>query len=303
MKKVIVFGGSGFLGSYVADELTRRGYRVVIADIEESPYLLESQEFVRCDIMDLEMVKQTIDGAAVVYNFAGFARLDESINNPNATLSLNIMGNLNVLEASRQVGIDRFVYASSAYAFSQKGSFYGISKFASEKIIDEYFHRFGLRYSVIRYGSLYGERADPGNGIYNLLRQALETGISKYSGNGEEVREYIHAIDAAALSVDIIEDEKYANQYLILTGVEKMRIKELFRMIREILNNTVEIEYQGANMEGHYEVTPYSFHPKPARKLVANPFIDLGQGLVDCIKHIHSELNPDGDLFIDNDTI
>lgn len=290
MKKIVVFGGSGFLGSYVADELSRRGHAVLVADINESACLSGEQKFLQCDIMNPETVEKAVEKANVVYNFAGLADLDETILNPKLTMEQNVIGHINVLEACRNLKLDRYVYASSAYAFSNKGSFYGISKLASEKIVEEYSVRFGLPYTIIRYGSLYGERADAHNSVYRLLREAIETRTITNRGDGEEVREYTHAADAANLSVDIIEDDKFVNQHTILTGVERMRKRDLLSMIQEILNDEITVTFTDEPLEGHYKVTPYSYHPNMARKLVANSFIDLGQGLVSCIKHIHDEI-------------
>ena len=72
MEKVTVFGGSGFLGSHVADELTYRGYCVLIADVKKSNYLKESQQFMKCDIMDPSKVTDALDGSTIVYNFCGY---------------------------------------------------------------------------------------------------------------------------------------------------------------------------------------------------------------------------------------
>lgn len=289
--KVVLFGGSGFLGSYVADELTDRKYEVVIADIKEARHINSNQQYVKCDILDRERVSNIItDDVSIVYNFAGMTDINEAINMPVRTMEMNVIGNLNILEACRGKQIERFVYASSAYAFSRKGSFYGISKHTSEKLIEEYFNQFGLKFTIVRYGSLYGERADEHNYIYNLLKSALIEHKIFVKGDGDDIREYIHAQDAARLSVDIVEDDCYINEHIVLTGFEKLKRMELFEMIREILNNKVSFEYSGKTQEGHYNVTPYAFHPNFARKLVANPFIDMGQGLVDCMKHIYSEI-------------
>ena len=231
-KKVVVFGGSGFLGSYVADELTQEGCSVVIVDKEPSKYLQESQTFLQCDIMNLEDVKKIVDSADYVYNFVAISNLDEAIHKPIETMNINVMGHLNVLEACRvSGGVERIVYASSAYALSRDGSFYGISKQTAEKLTEEYFKRYGLKYTVIRYGSLYGERASHNNYIYNLLVTAIETGELRYKGDGEDIREYIHAADAAKLSVEILKDKQYENEHIILTGIEKMRRIDLLHMI------------------------------------------------------------------------
>ena len=295
MKKVVVFGGSGFLGSYVADELTRHGYDVVIADLKDSPYLSEGQAFQACDIMDPATIEKAVKKADVVYNFAGLADIDESISLPKETMEQNVIGNINILEACRGLKLGRYVYASSTYAFSNKGSFYGISKFASEKIIEEYSARFGLPYTIICYGSLYGERADHHNGMYLMLREAIETRAIHHRTDGEEIREYIHAADAARLSVDIIADDEFVNQHTLLTGVERLRKRDVFRMIQEILNDEISVTFTDEPLEGHYEVTPYSYQPNVARKLVSNSFIDLGQGLVSCIRQIHDEIEAEKD--------
>lgn len=290
----VVFGGSGFLGSYVADELLRRGFQVTIADIKPSAYLQPGQKYLCCDIQDRRAVENVIsEDVRYVFNFAGLADLNEAIHLPVETMQLNVLGNMNILEVCRTRSIHRYVYASSAYAFSTKGSFYGISKYTSEKIVEEYYTRYKVPYTIVRYGSLYGERADRHNYIYTLLKQALVEKKIVVKGDDEDIREYIHAQDAARLSVDIMMDGKYAHEHLVLTGFEKMKKIELFQMIKEILHDNVEIVRSEVVQEGHYRVTPYSFAPNIAKKLIANPFIDMGQGLVDCMKHIHVDLIKD----------
>lgn len=288
MKKAVVFGGSGFLGSYVADELTARGYSVVVADIVNSKYLLAEQDFVKCDILDRGWVCKVVEGAEYVYNFAGLADIDKATNEPLQTVELNIIGNLNILEACRLSGVKRFIYASSAYAVSDKGSFYGVSKHASEKLTEEYWKKYNLPFTVIRYGSLYGERADSSNYILSVLREAVSSKSVTMVGSGEEIREYIHAVDAAKLSVDIL-DENFINQYFILTGVERIKRKDLFEMIKEIFSGQLAVAIKEADYDGHYKVTPYAFHPSSAKKLTANPYVDFGQGLIGCIKYLYEE--------------
>ncbi|WP_323651229.1 NAD-dependent epimerase/dehydratase family protein [Aliarcobacter butzleri] len=291
MKKVVVFGGSGFLGSYVADELANRGYSVTIADINQSKYLKSNQKFIQIDINDLEKLKNIVKNASIVYNFVAIANIEDAIHDPIKSMMINTIGNLNILEACKSAGcIERFVYASSAYASSKDGSFYGISKYSSEKLTQEYYTRYGLKYTIIRYGSLYGERASHNNYIYNLLHKAITNGELYYKGDGEDIREYIHAADAARLSVDILEDSSFENDNIILTGLEKLKRIELLTMINEILQNKLDIKQIDDNNFGHYKITPYTFHPTTAKKLVANPFIDMGQGLLECIQEIYKEL-------------
>jgi len=292
MKKVVLFGGSGFLGSYVADELIGRGFDVTVADIYKSENVQNIKKFEKIDILNIKSIKKILRDVSVVYNFSAIAELDEAINNPVSTFQVNVMGNLNILEACREVGgIERFVYASSAYALSSYGSFYGISKQSSEKLTEEYYKKYGLKYTVIRYGSLYGERASNNNSIYKLLKSAIQNKELHYEGSGEELREYIHAADAAKLSVDILEDRQFEDQHIILTGTERLKRIELITMINEIMGNRLKIKQIKDKNIGHYKITPYSYHPSVAKKLVANPFIDLGQGLLECIQKINKELD------------
>lgn len=289
-KKVVVFGGSGFIGSYVVDELSRRGYSVLVADRNQPTHNSQGVEFQQVDILDLEKVKTVCKNSDYVFNFSAIANINDSNEDPFQTFDVNIKGNLNILEGCRFTGnIERFIYASSAYALSNEGSFYGISKQTSEKMTEEYFRRYGLKFSIIRYGSVYGEKKSGNNYIYNLLKTAVVEKKLVLQGTGEEIREYIHAADAAKLSVDMLEDTQYENEHIILTGVEKYKRAELFTMIKEIMGDEVNIDHKNEVQKGHYKITPYAFQPKLAKKLVANPFIDLGQGLVECLKVISEE--------------
>jgi UDP-glucose 4-epimerase len=167
---------------------------------------------------------------------------------------------------------------------SNKGSFYGISKLASEKIIEEYHKKHNLTFTILRYGSVYSERDYDNNYIYNLVKKAVVENKIEHGGDGNEIREYIHAADAAKLSVDIIETDEYDNLHVILTGTERMKRLELFNMINEIMNNKIDISYNNGEYNNHYRFTPYSFEPSLSKKLVANPHIDMGQGLLKCIR-------------------
>jgi UDP-glucose 4-epimerase len=207
-------------------------------------------------------------------------------------MQLNVLGNINILDGCVKARVSRFVYASSAYAMSDKGSIYGISKLTSEKIVEEYAIKYGQAFTILRYGSVYSEESFDNNYIYNLVETAIRTGRIEHPGDGSEIREYIHASDAAKLSVDVIEDEAYKNIHVIFTGTEKMRRVELFEMINEILGNRVEIGLKKNGYNHHYRFTPYSYTPTISKKLVANPHVDMGQGLVECIKAVYKN-NPE----------
>jgi len=291
--RTLVVGGSGFVGSHVVDALTDAGHDVTILDSAEGPWRRPEQDFQTGDVTDLDSVVAAVEGHEVVYNFAGIADIDEARRRPVDTVAVNVQGNVNVLEACRRAGVQRYVFASSIYVFSESGSFYRVSKQSAELYVEEYQREHGLPYTILRYGTLYGPRADARNSVHRYLTQALTERRVAATGTGEELREYIHVQDAARLSVDVLGAE-FENEQVVLTGQQSMRYRDLLGLIREIVGEDVTIELQEPEGEGsaHYALTPYHFRPKVARKLVANHYVDLGQGLLDCLHEIHEEAAP-----------
>jgi UDP-glucose 4-epimerase len=289
--RVVICGGSGFVGSHVADVLAEAGHEVIVYDLKLSPYLKPSQKMIIGDILEEEKVNEVIEGADVVYNFAGIADIDEASQKPLDSVKSNILGNAIILESCRKNNVKRFIYASSLYVYSKAGSFYRSSKQACELIIENYNETFGLHYTILRYGSLYGPRADENNFIYKIIKQALKEGKVVRDGDGEEIREYIHIYDAAKYSVDILSDE-FINQYVIISGNQQMKVRDLLLMIKEMLDNKIKIEYKPPSFNYHYEITPYVFAPKLAKRIIGNAYIDLGQGILKSIQSVYKELNP-----------
>ncbi|MFC1621038.1 NAD-dependent epimerase/dehydratase family protein [Candidatus Omnitrophota bacterium] len=289
-KRVIVFGGSGFLGSHVADVLTGAGFDVAIFDRAGSPYKKAGQEMIVGDILDEDVVFEAIKGRDIVYNFAAIADIDEASQRPMESVKTNILGNMAILEACRKANVKRFVYASSLYVYSKQASFYRSTKQACESLVENYKEIFNLPYTILRYGSIYGPRSDEKNFINRILNQALREKKITREGDGEEIREYIHAIDAAKGSVEILSEE-FANQHVVIAGNQQMKVKDLLLMIKEMMDNKVEIEYRPALKNSHYEITPYVFAPKVAKKLVSRTYLDLGQGILDSIQDIYNKLS------------
>lgn len=287
--KTVVFGGSGFLGSHTADALTNEGYEVTIFDIAKSPHLQKGQEMIIGDILDKKAVEKAVNGCDIVYNFAGMGDIDEACTKPLETIEKNVLGNTILLEACHKNKVKRFVFASTIYVYSEAGSFYRSSKQACELIIENYNEAFGLPYTILRYGSLYGPRAKDNNWIHKILKQALTKGKITRHGDGEEIREYIHVKDAAKLSVEILSKE-FENRNVTITGNQPIKIKDLHTMVKEILGNKIELEYLPDVSNSHYEITPYSYNPKVAQKLVSTQFHDIGQGILECLTEVDKEL-------------
>jgi UDP-glucose 4-epimerase len=289
MKKVVVVGGSGFIGSHVADHLSDAGFQVTIYDKTESQCLKVGQKIVIGDVEDGEKLNNVISGADVVYNFAALADLNEALEQPIKTANINIIGNLNVMEACHAHGVQRFVYASTIYVHSREGGFYRCSKQAAEAYVEEYQKIYGLDYTILRYGSLYGPRADASNGLYRIVKSVLETGVIVYEGDVDAMREYIHVDDAARASIDALEDD-FKNESVVLTGQEPMKVFDMLMMLAEIMDIAKDdVQFVDGNYTGHYVRTPYSYQPKLGRKYIPPMHVDLGQGLLQVINEINND--------------
>jgi UDP-glucose 4-epimerase len=286
--KAVVFGGSGFVGSHVADALTKAGYEVRIFDMTQSPYLRADQEMILGNILNPEQVQKAVEGCDYVYNFAGIADLDDATTKPLDTIQLNIVGNTHIMNAAVQAKVKRFVYASTIYVYSERGGFYRCSKQASELYIEEYQRRYNLDFTVLRFSTLYGPRANEKNSIYNYLKQAFTKGSIDCKGSGDEVRDYVHVRDAARLSVDILGDA-YRNQHVIISGHQSVKFKDMVLLIKEILNKDLQISFAKKHDSAHYDYTPYSFNPKIGYKIVNHMYLDIGQGLLECLHEIHEQ--------------
>ncbi len=289
MKRVCVIGGSGFLGSHVADELSAAGHHVRIYDRKASAWLRDGQEMIIGDLLDVANLEAAVKGSDIVYNFAALADLDQSLDNPIETTQINVLGNVHVLEACRLHGVQRFVYASTVYVYSREGGFYRCSKQSAEHYVEEYQRTYGLNYTILRYGSLYGPRSGESGGLWKIVKHALDTGIVSYEGNSEAMREYIHVEDAACASITALGDE-FLNQHVVLTGQEPMRVIDLLKMLVEILGLPKDaIKFIESEHLGHYIRTPYAYQPKLGRKYVLPIHVDLGQGLLQLIEEVQKD--------------
>lgn len=290
--KIVFFGGSGFLGSHVCDKLSEAGHEVTILDLRPSPYLRPDQKMVTGSLLDEDLVNTVVSGADAVFDFAGLADIGESNQKPVETARINVLGNVILLEACRKAGVKRYVFASTLYVYGKSGGFYRCSKQACELYIENYHDMFGLEYTILRYGSLYGPRADRRNAINRFVAEALEKGEITYYGAPTALREYIHVEDAALSTVEILKPE-YANQNIVLSGDQPMQVGDLFRMIGEMLGKEIKINYQHDPNSGHYQITPYAFMPKVGRKMTPHLTTELGQGVLRVMEDIHQELHPD----------
>lgn len=286
--RVLVTGGSGFLGSHICEELVRRGHHTISLDNTPSESTVPGVEFTVADIRDPDKVAEAITGCDAVFHCAAVADLELARDSPRLALEVNILGALSVLEAAKTAGVKRFMHASSVYVFSKGGSVYRTSKQAAENLVQDLAGPLGLDATILRFGSLYGPRADPGNAIRRLVTQAVTERRIDFWGDGTEIREYIHIRDAASLAVDAL-DDRFAGQSLHITGRERTSTLELLETINEMMGGDLEVSLRDVPFEGRYRLTPYSFEANTSRRLVSDTYVDLGLGLLESIRDISDQ--------------
>lgn len=288
-KNILVIGGSGFLGSHTADSLSKIGKKVTIIDKVSSSWLRDDQKMIVGDVMNYDFLGKSMKGIDCVYYFAGIADIKEAKSDPYNTIEVNIMGLTKALEAAVKNKVKKFIYASTMYVYSSHGSFYRATKQAAEIIIETYQENYGIDYVFLRYGSLYGPRSQNWNGIRGFIQQVIENGFIEYYGNGSEVREYINVLDAASLSIKML-DENYKNKAVTITGQQSIKVSDMFEIIFEMCDKKVKVKYlNDLKNSFHYGNTPYRYKPKISMKVIPTEFIDFGQGLLNIFEEIYKK--------------
>ena len=281
MNTVVVIGGSGFLGTEVAKELLDRGHKVRIFDKNAPKIFHKNLKFIKGNISDNKKLESSIKNSSYVYNFAGIADLDYGVSQPIKSIEQNILATVNMLNFCKKYKVKRYIYASTIYVYSEKGGFYRCSKQAAENYIEEFYKKFKLNFTILRYGSLYGPGAGNNNGLSRIISNSIKKKKVIYEGGPNTIREYIHVYDAAKSSVDVL-NKKFANKSIILKGEYPIHMKDLLKTISEILG-LKKILFKKVKNENHYEQTPYSYIPKLGIKYKPNTYVDFGQGILQLI--------------------
>lgn len=287
--KILVTGGSGFLGSHVADALTEAGHEVLLLDIKPSQYKCDAQEMVICDILDKEKLLHASKHVDYIYHFGAIADIDEANVDAEKTIMTNIIGTTNIIEACLENAVKKLIFASSIYVHSDMGGFYAATKKCCENIIEKYSQEKGLKFTILRYGSLYGSRANRKNGVYKIVDDMVHAKEKfVYNGTGDEVREFVHISDASKISVQCI-GSTFDNKVFVLTGLERYKMNDFILMVKEILQKDIDICFTDKPSLLHYTLTPYAYSARLGEKVVSNPYIDMGQGLIELIHEIYTK--------------
>ncbi|MHA1853342.1 MAG: NAD-dependent epimerase/dehydratase family protein, partial [Candidatus Heimdallarchaeaceae archaeon] len=290
-KRVVVTGAAGFLGSYIVKNLLKNGDYLVAVDINKLKINHPNMKVIIGDINNEEILLEAMKNVDEVYHLAAIADIDDTRLQPVETMETNVVGTAKCLNAARKSGVKRFVFASSVYVGGSMGSFYGISKQIGEALCKTFFEEFGLPYTICRYGSLYGRGANRWNMIYKLCRALLTKKEFEFWGNGEEIREFIHIEDAARETVRVARDPKYRNTTVLITGHQRMKMKDFFSMVEEMTHLENAIKYKDDRECKHYKRTPYTFCPDLPIRINMNHYIDISEGILDCLKEAAEEEN------------
>ena len=286
MKKVLVIGGSGFLGSHIADIFTKKKYQVTIFDKKKSPWIQAKQKIIISNLNNTKKLEQAIKNSDFVYHFAGMSDIGDCLNNPQLSAQINILFTLKVLEFCTKYKIKRLVFASTIYIHSAQGGFYRISKQASELYIEEYNKRYSLDYTILRFGTVYGSRSSKKNNLTKIISNALKKNILKYTGGTSyAVRRYINVKDAAKASYEIL-NNKFKNKNVLITGRRKVKITKIMKLLSKMLNIKSKPQYKKITKYGHYNITPYTYKKKPEIKYFPKRNIEIKRGLISLINEL-----------------
>jgi UDP-glucose 4-epimerase len=297
--RALVTGGSGFLGHYLVRELLGQGIDTVAYDAEPPGFDLGIEYTadltrVTGDILDLGLLKEHMAGCDLVFHTAAIADIDRARDIPIATMRVNVVGAATCLEAARLTGVKRFLFASSVYTAGNRGSFYRISKQAGESLCRSFHEEFGLEFTILKYGSLYGREANHWNFIHAVCRDLLTKGRFDYTSSPDAVREYIHILDAARETVRIALSGEFANRSVLITGHQRMKMREFFDMVEEIMGGKVTVTYAPPEKQRHYVITPYSFETDIPVRVNLSQYVDISEGILDCFHEVQKELEREG---------
>ncbi len=288
-KKILILGGAGFLGSHVGNLLTKHGHHITLFDTCPAPYIQSSQEMIIGSILNETDLHHAVAGADIVYHFAAITDIDIVNNNPPSAIETNVLGTAKVLAACSVASVERLIFASSVYVYSNYGGVYRITKQTCELLIKDYCLTQGLSYTIMQIGSSYGPRAKSTNLISSFIRQALTEQKMTHHGDGAETRAYIYVQDIARAALGLLSDQ-YNNQTVVLLGSESIQIKELMQLINKSLNANYSLYFENESYHNHYKYSPFSQSPNGVITFDLKQMIPITQGLRETIYSVQVEL-------------
>jgi UDP-glucose 4-epimerase len=236
---ILVTGGSGFIGSYIVDKLLELNYKVKIYDINDPNR--NNVEFIKGDITDFNCLLEAMKEVDVVYHIAALSNVDKVAEQPVEAIDLNIASTGKVLEAARKSNVKRVIYASSYFVESGKGHIYTTTKAASEMLCKDSYNLYGLPYTILRFGTVYGPRSRGEDVVSIAVEKALTDEPFIITGDGSQKRNFIFAEDLAEGSVAALKDIA-KNKTYVLEGSEEVTINQVAETVKKILGD-LKIKY------------------------------------------------------------
>ena len=260
MSRVLVTGGAGFVGSHVVDALRAAGHTPRILDVRASPHHADGEiETVLGDVRDLDAVRNAVAGCDAVMHLAAAADVNEVIKAPVPSEELNARGTVNVLEAARDAGVRRVVYASTIWVYSDVDAAIGVVDedtalpapqhiYTATKLAGELYCRsyrdFGVQTTILRFGIPYGPRARPAAVVPAFVAKAQRGEPLTVSGTGEQSRRFVYVEDLAEGCVRALADVA-ADRTYNLVGTEDVTIREIAEEVRDAVGDAEIVFTEG----------------------------------------------------------
>jgi UDP-glucose 4-epimerase len=254
--KVCVTGGSGFIGSHVLDKLAAAGHEAVNLDLRPSPY---GHPTVIADLCDGQAVREALTGCDAVVHLAAIADVDWVAKDPALTDHVNVRGTQSLLDAARELGVQRFVYASTIWVYGDASDpeavdeetplglpkhFYTATKIAGEMYCASYGELYGLEHTILRFGIPYGPRSRPTAVVAAFTAKALRGEPLTIAGDGTQSRRFVYVEDLAEGVVAALAPQA-ANRIYNLVGRENTSIRAIARTIRDVIGDVAIVHVEG----------------------------------------------------------
>lgn len=254
MSKALVTGGAGFIGSHVVDRLINDGHEVIVLDnflTGKRENVNSSAKLVECDIADYEIILPHFTGVEAVFHTAAMARLSPSVKNPLPANETNVTGTLNVLWASHNAGVKKFIYSSTSSIYGDQEpqnyplretlearakSPYSLQKLFGEKYCQLFSKIYGMSTVILRYFNVYGPRQIT-DGVYAtvigiFLRQRSKgQSMTIVSDAGERRRDYTHVADIVEGNILAWQKDVSAGEVINLGRGENYSVNEVAAII------------------------------------------------------------------------
>ncbi|MBE3569905.1 MAG: GDP-mannose 4,6-dehydratase [Bacillales bacterium] len=295
--KAVVTGGAGFIGSHLVEELILQGAKVHVLDNLISGQLqnVHPLSVIHTEDIRSQEAKKIIlrEKPDVVFHLAAQANVGRSIREPKYDADVNINGTINILEACHEASVKKVIFASTSgvYGNLQKEmiseedltkpiSYYGLSKLTSESYIRLFHQLYGLSYTILRYGNVYGPRqsAKGEGGVVAIFLDRIKKGMPfMIHGDGEQTRDFIYVKDVVQANIAAV--EKGNQETIQVSTARRTSVNQLVKMLTQISGSPIETAY---THERPGDIKHSCLDHTKARQLLQwNPQVDIFNGLTE----------------------